>query len=119
MSRIDHNATLAEKRKRRVRAKLFGSAERPRLTVFRSNRFMYLQVIDDAEGKTLAAATDQSKTVKKTGTKIESAKAIAKKLFDKIKKSKIEALVFDRGSYKYHGRVKAVVEELRELGIKV
>ncbi|MPM80031.1 50S ribosomal protein L18 [bioreactor metagenome] len=103
------------KRKLRVRAKLFGTEERPRLTVFRSNKHIRLQVVDDKAGKTLAAASDFAQ---KSGTKSEKSAAVAKELLQALKSKKITQLVFDRSYYKYHGRVKAVAESLREGGIK-
>lgn len=100
----------------RVRAKVRGTTERPRLTVFRSNRLTYLQVIDDQLGKTVAstrsAATDKV-------TKIDETKVAAEDLAKKLKTANITKLVFDRGGYKYHGRVKAVAEVMREHGLEV
>ena len=117
MPRIKHNETLATKRKRRVRARLMGTADRPRLSVFRSNKHIALQVINDEAGKTLVSATDLNKGIK--GTKIERATKVAAELVKSLKKAKINKLKFDRGSYKYHGRVKAVAEALRAEGINV
>lgn len=122
MSRINHNQSLAEKRKKRVRGKISGTAARPRLTVYRSNKYTYLQVINDESGKTLAAANDLNMVKegeKLTGTKIEKAVLIADNLVKKLKSKKITALKFDRGSYKYHGRLKVVAEKLRQAGIEV
>jgi large subunit ribosomal protein L18 len=123
MAKINHNLSLAEKRKRRVRAKLHGTASRPRLVVHRTNKYTYLQVIDDVANKTLVAASDmeQRRASKKSDnlTKTQTAQEAAGKLVELLKKSKIKAVVFDRGSYRYHGRVKAVAEEVRNLGIKV
>lgn len=123
MANINHNLSISEKRKRRVRSKLNGTAKRPRLTVNKSNKFTYLQVIDDAAGKTLASASDIKikKSLKKgaTLTKTQAAVQATQELVKAMKKAKITAVVFDRGQYKYHGRVKAVAETLREAGIKV
>lgn len=115
--KIDHRKTKAEKRKLRVRAKVQGTAERPRLHVFRSNKHMYLQVIDDAQGKTVAAVS--SLRAKLTGNKTEQAKQITEQLVEKLKSNKVKKVVFDRGSYKYHGRVKIVAETMREQGVQV
>jgi large subunit ribosomal protein L18 len=112
---IHHAKSSKAKRVLRVRAKVRGTAERPRLTVFRSNRSIYLQAIDDQKGRTIAAAN--SMEVK--GTKMEQAKTTAANLAEKLKKAKVSKLVFDRGSYKYHGRVKAVAETMREQGMQV
>jgi len=122
MPKINQNVTLAEKRKRRVRGKISGTAERPRLTIFRSNKNTYLQVIDDQAGVTLAASNNLSmnKAGKKlTGTKLEQATQITSDLLKQLKSKKVNALRFDRGSYRYHGRLKAVAETLREAGIEV
>lgn len=123
MANINHNLSIAEKRKRRVRSKLHGTAKRPRLNVNKSNKYTYLQVIDDAAGKTLVAASDVAlkKALKKgqAVTKTQGAIQATEELLKAMKKAKITAVVFDRGQYKYHGRVKAVAETLREAGIKV
>lgn len=122
MQKINQNLTLAEKRARRVRAKVRGTAQRPRLTVYRSNKYTYLQVIDDEAGKTLASANDLSVKkvdVKVDGKKIENAVVVAQELAKQLKAKKITALRFDRGSYRYHGRLKAVADTLRETGIEV
>ncbi len=107
------------KRQKRIRAKIVGTSLRPRLTVFRSNQHISLQVIDDQAGKTLASASDLSKHAKDKVTKTASAVATSQVLLAALKKAKISSLVFDRSYYKYHGRVKAVAETLREGGIKL
>lgn len=117
MTKINHHITNIERRKNRVRAKLHGTAARPRVTVFRSNKFMSLQAIDDDKGVTLVAASDME--LKSKSTKTERAVEVAKLLAERAKKVKITAVLFDRGSYKYHGRVKAVADALRESGIQV
>lgn len=120
--KVNHKFTLAQRRKIRVRSKIKGTESRPRLTVFRSNKHLYLQVINDAIGKTLVATSDIAKDVQaavKGQRKMERAKTIAKDMSEKLKKAKIEAVVFDRGSYRYHGAVKLIAEELRNLGIQV
>ncbi|MBD3279091.1 MAG: 50S ribosomal protein L18 [Candidatus Pacebacteria bacterium] len=119
MANIKHNLTLAAKRKRRVRGKLHGTALRPRLTVFRSNKHIYLQVIDDDQGQTLASATDAGKANQHQGTKTVKAQQVAQDLAKQLQKKKIKQLIFDRGAYRYHGRIKAVAETLREKGIKI
>lgn len=107
------------KRQQRIRAKIVGTTERPRLTVLRSNEHISLQVIDDSIGKTLAAASDLVADKKVKATKTERAVAASKVLLEVLKKKKITSLVFDRSYYKYHGRIKAVAEALREGGIKL
>jgi large subunit ribosomal protein L18 len=116
---MDKNKAKNQRQARRhgrVRAKVSGSVIAPRLSVFRSNRGMFLQLIDDTEGKTLASAS--SKELKKTITKTEAGKELGKLIAEKAKAKKIAAAVFDRGAYKYHGRVKAVAEGAREGGLK-
>ncbi len=107
------------KRQQRIRAKISGTTERPRLTVFRSNEHISLQVIDDSIGKTLASASDLGKDQKIQGNKTQRAVAVAGVLLEALKKKKVSSLVFDRSYYKYHGRIKAVAEFLREGGIKL
>jgi large subunit ribosomal protein L18 len=106
------------RRHRRVRGKLFGTAERPRLVVFRSNRGIEAQLVDDTEGKTLAAAS--SLHVKKSfkGNKTAQAAEVGKLLAQNAKKANVETVVFDRGGYLYHGRVKALADAAREGGLR-
>ena len=106
------------RRHRRVRGKVRGSAERPRLGIFRSNRGIFAQLIDDDAGKTLAAAswTGLPKTFK--GDKSEQAAEVGKRLAEAAKKAGIETVVFDRGGYLFHGRVKALADGAREGGLR-
>lgn len=105
------------RRRRRIRSRVKGTAERPRLTVFRSNRGIYCQVINDLDGKTLVSAS--SLEIKETGLKkSEVAEKVGKMLAGKAKENNIEKVVFDRGSYLYHGRVKALAEGARKGGIE-
>ncbi|MFZ5376431.1 MAG: 50S ribosomal protein L18 [Patescibacteria group bacterium] len=119
MSKIQHNKTISERRQARIRKKLFGTAERPRLTVFRSNMHISLQVINDDLGKTLVGLADNSTKGKFTGNKTERAIKVAESVATSLKELKIKALVFDRGHYRYHGRVKAVAETMRKAGLNV
>ena len=106
-----------ERRHRRVRGKIFGTAERPRLVVFRSNRGIEAQLVDYLEGKTLAAASWlHLKSFK--GSKSEQAAEVGKLLASNAKKANVETVVFDRGGYLYHGRVKALADAAREGGLK-
>lgn len=104
-----------QKLKWRIRAKIAGTAERPRLSVFRSNKAIYAQIINDATGETLAAADSMS--LKATGTKIEQSQAVGKAIAEKAKGANIENCIFDRGGYLYHGRVKALADGAREGGL--
>ncbi len=101
--------------KAKIKAKVKGTKERPRLSVFRSNKFIYAQVIDDTTGKTLASANDV-KVAK--GTKIERAKEVGKMIATASKALKIDKVVFDRNGFKYTGRVKLVADEARAGGLK-
>jgi large subunit ribosomal protein L18 len=107
-----------ERRHRRVRRKVSGTAERPRLVVYRSNRGIEAQLVDDLEGRTLAAASHLGlgKTFK--GSKTEQAAEVGKLLAAAGKKAGLESVVFDRGGYLYHGRVKALADGAREGGLK-
>src|ERR687886_1718643 len=106
------------RRHRRVRGKVVGSAERPRLVVFRSNRGIEAQLVDDLEGKTLAAASWLQLKKSFKGSKSEQAAEVGKLLAANAKKAGIEACVFDRGGYLYHGRVKALADGAREGGLQ-
>ena len=100
--------------RRRVRAAISGTQEMPRLAVFRSNKEIYAQLINDIDGKTIAASS--SKDIK--GTKIEQAGAVGKAIAEKSIAAGVSKVVFDRGGYLYHGRVKALAEGARESGLK-
>ena len=106
------------RRRRRVRAKVSGTAERPRLAVFRSNLGIYAQLIDDHEGKTLASASSLALPKTFKGTKTDQAAEVGKRLAAAAEKAGIKACVFDRAGYLYHGRVKALAEGAREGGLE-
>jgi large subunit ribosomal protein L18 len=115
--------TKLERRSRiklRIRKVVCGTKDKPRLTVFRSNKQIYVQLIDDAEGKTLLSVSSRAKEIaEKTGiTKIEQAKLVGKLAAEKSKESGISMVVFDRNGYLYHGRIKALAEAAREGGLK-
>ena len=107
-----------ERRHKRVRGKIVGSAERPRLVVFRSNRGIEAQLVDDLEGKTLAAASWLNLKKSFKGSKSEQAAEVGKLLAANAKKANVDTVVFDRGGYLYHGRVKALADAAREGGLK-
>lgn len=111
-----------EKRKIRVRAKIKGTATRPRLSVFRSNQSIYAQLIDDEKGRTLVSVNEKEVSLKpkqktEKRTKIEKAGLVGGILAKKAARKKIKKVVFDRGSYRYHGRVKALAEGARKGGL--
>ena len=121
MKAIDKKIYQRQRRKRRVRGKVNGTAERPRLTVFRSNKNIYAQIIDDTTGRTLAAASTLDKDVKakvKNGATAEAAAAIGKLIAERGSKAGVGEVVFDRGAYIYHGRVKALADAAREGGLQ-
>jgi len=105
------------KRRRRVRAKVRGSAERPRLSVYRSNRGINAQLIDDDAGRTLAAVNWTEPDLRKASDRTEQAKKAGETLAARAKEAGIETCVFDRGGYQFHGRVKALAEGAREGGL--
>ena len=107
-----------ERRHRRVRNKIVGTAERPRLTVHRSNRGIEAQLIDDVDGRTLASANHLGLSKSLKGTKTEQAAAVGTALADAAKKAGVDTCVFDRAGYLYHGRVKALAEGAREGGLQ-
>jgi large subunit ribosomal protein L18 len=104
------------RRRRRVRAKVRGTAERPRLSVFRSNRGIQAQLIDDVRGHTLAAVSWTEAELKELG-RMEQAKRAGELLAQRAKEAGVEGCVFDRGGYRYHGKVKALAEGARESGL--
>lgn len=113
---MNDNNTKKLHRQKRIRTKIRGTSLRPRLTVFRSNKSIYAQIIDDAKKITLVSAHEAEKG--KTTGKIESAKSIGIELAKKALEKKVKDVVFDKGSYAYHGRVKALAEGAREGGLQ-
>jgi large subunit ribosomal protein L18 len=108
-----------ERRHKRVRGKVFGTADRPRLVVFRSNTGIEAQLVDDADGKTLAAANWLQLKKSFKGNKTAQAAEVGKLLAENAKQAGVRRAVFDRGGYLYHGRVKALAEAAREGGLKI
>jgi large subunit ribosomal protein L18 len=103
---------------KRIRGRMAGTQERPRLAVFRSLNHIYAQVIDDQQGHTLVAAASTEKDLKGKGGNVEGAKAIGKAVAERAKEKGIKRVVFDRGGYQYHGRVKALADAAREAGLE-
>ncbi|MCI6255549.1 MAG: 50S ribosomal protein L18 [Clostridiales bacterium] len=106
------------KRHKRVRAKISGTPERPRLNVFRSETNIYAQIIDDVNGKTLVSASSLEKAFECDGTKTDAAKKVGQVVAERAKAAGISEVVFDRGGYVYHGRVAALAEGAREGGLQ-
>ncbi len=117
IKKIDTNAARV-RRHNRVRKNISGTAERPRLNVFRSANHIYAQVIDDVKGVTLVAASSMDKDFEGYGGNIEGAKSVGKKIAEKALSAGIKEVVFDRGGYVYHGRVAALAEGAREGGLE-
>ena len=116
---MNNKSERRQKIRYRIRKKIEGSANSPRLSVFRSNKEIYAQLINDLDGKTLAAASSNEKEMKKAkGTKSDIAKNVGKLVAERAKKAGFETVVFDRSGYLYHGRIKALAEGAREAGLK-
>jgi large subunit ribosomal protein L18 len=117
MSKLKKQIATKERRKKRVKAKVRGNTDRPRLSVFRSNRGFYLQIIDDAKGITLVSA--HSRELKsKDGNNIKQAIKLGELLGKKAIEKKIKKVVFDKSAYRYHGRVKAIADAARQAGLE-
>lgn len=114
ISKIKKSSRLA--RKRKIRSMISGTAERPRLSIFKSNQHIYVQLIDDVVGKTLAAASDFE--IKNNGSFSEISKEVGALIAKKAKDAKVAQAVFDRGGYRYHGVVKSLADGAREGGLK-
>ena len=113
-----HNRQVArERRHRRVRKKVRGTAARPRLAVFRSNKHIYAQVIDDVSGVTLASASTIEKSFDGATATVDAAKQVGALLGERAKGAGVETVVFDRGGFSYHGRVAAIADGAREAGL--
>jgi len=114
-----HKVDARKRRHFRVRKKVRGTAARPRLSVFRSNKHIYAQVIDDVSGRTLASASTSEKGLSGSGATVDAAKAVGQRLGERAKAAGITTAVFDRGGFKYHGRVAAVADGARDAGLEL
>lgn len=118
MAKTAAGVVRREKIRKKIRKTVSGTSQRPRLSVFRSNKDIYAQIIDDTKGMTLAAANSRQKDIAgQTVTKVEKAAMVGKAIAAKAKELGIEAIVFDRGGYLYHGRVKSLADGAREGGL--
>ncbi|MBG7630490.1 MAG: 50S ribosomal protein L18 [Bacteroidetes bacterium] len=104
--------------KHRIRKIVFGTASKPRLSVFRSNKEIYAQLVDDNAGATLLSVSSRDKEIEATGSKLEVAKGVGKAIAEKAAKAGVEGVAFDRNGFLYHGRVKALADAAREAGLK-
>jgi large subunit ribosomal protein L18 len=119
MARIDKVHELRRRRHRRVRRKVSGTPERPRLSVFRSNRHIVAQVIDDVAGRTLAAASTVEPELRSSPTgNVEAARVVGRLVAERARAQGVRGVVFDRGGARYHGRVAALAEAAREAGLE-
>ncbi len=117
---MDAKVIRRQKIRYRIRKKIAGTVSKPRLSVFRSNNDIYVQVIDDVNGKTIAAASSNDKDIKaQAGNKVEKSKMVGAAIARKAVEAGVNAVVFDRGGYLYHGRVKAVADGAREGGLQL
>lgn len=107
------------RRHRRVRKKVRGTAERPRLSVFRSSRHVYAQVIDDVNGRTIASASTMEKDARGGAATVDAAKAVGKRVGERAKAAGVDTVVFDRGGFRYHGRVAGIADGAREAGLEL
>lgn len=117
MNQTKDKTLKRDRRRAKIRSKIEGTAACPRLSVFRSNKGMYVQLIDDAAGKTIASANATEVKKEQEGAKVGVGFSLGKLLAEKAKKAGVTAVVFDRGGYQYHGRVKAVADGAREGGL--
>ncbi len=118
MTQVASRGAARQKRHDRIRLRVTGTAERPRLVVFRSLKHIYAQVIDDAQRRTLAAASSLEPTLRGgTGTKTEEARAVGALVAERAKTAGVGQVVFDRAGYRYHGRVKSLADAAREAGL--
>jgi large subunit ribosomal protein L18 len=117
MIKMESRDALRRKRHERMRLRLQGTTERPRLSIFRSSKFIYAQVIDDATGRTLAAASSRETDMAGSSGKVDAARAVGRALAERAKAAGVKTVVLDRGGYQYHGRVRSLAEGAREGGL--
>jgi len=117
LKRTSQKQTVRFKHKKRIRSKVTGTAERPRLVVFRSNSNMYAQLIDDVKAHTIVAASTVEKELIKAGSNVEGAKLVGQLVAKRAQAKGVKTVVFDRGGYLYHGKIKALADAAREAGL--
>jgi large subunit ribosomal protein L18 len=119
MKRIKDKIRRRKKRKLSIRKKISGTALKPRVTVFKSNKYCYIQVINDKKGETLAAASNFEKDNRNINSKVENIGKLGEIIAERMQQKKIKQAVFDRNGYKYHGVVKAIADGIRKAGINI
>jgi large subunit ribosomal protein L18 len=117
-NKTSNKQVIRFKHKKRIRAKIVGTTERPRLVVFRSNANMYAQLIDDSKAHTIAAASTVEKELIKAAANLEGAKQVGQLIAKRAQAKGVKAVVFDRGGYLYHGKIKALADAAREAGLQ-
>ncbi len=118
MDRLSDKRHKHAQRKRRVRKKILGTTERPRLTVFKSHKNISVQAIDDSMGRTVASVSTLEKEMAEVKRSVDGAKVVGQKIAERLKAAKIKTVIFDRNGYRYHGIVKALADGARESGLK-
>jgi large subunit ribosomal protein L18 len=118
MDRLEQKISKRVRRRARIRKRISGTAERPRLTVFRSNRYTYVQAIDDVKGQTLCAASNLSKDSRAIRNTMVEVGKLGELIGSKLKEKGVQSVVFDRNGYRYHGIVKAIADGARKAGMK-
>lgn len=118
MNRLEQKCRRRVRRKKHIRKAVFGSAARPRMTVFKSERYLYVQVIDDQKGHTLAAASNLEKDLRKIKSNKAGGEELGQVIARRLKEKKIGMVVFDRNGYSYHGVVKSIADGARKAGIE-
>jgi len=117
MGKVDEKTRKRNKRKAHIRKNILGTSERPRMTVFRSNRHVYIQAIDDSTGTTLVSTSNLEKELNKFKNSVEDAAKLGEEFGKRLSGKKVKSVVFDRNGYKYHGIVKAIADGARKAGI--
>ena len=117
MNRLEHKKVKRARRKAHIRKRVAGTGERPRLTVYRSSRYIYIQAIDDVEGRTLAAASHREKALAGLKSTVAGGAQLGEVIGQRLKEKKIARVVFDRNGYAYHGVVKAIADGARKAGV--
>ncbi len=119
MKKIDDTTRKRLKRKASIRKKIHGTPERPRLTVYKSNRYTYVQAVDDVAGRTIAAASNLEKEHRSIVNKVAALEKLGQLVAERLKQKNVSAVVFDRNGYRYHGKVKAIADGARKAGLKL
>jgi len=118
MSRTEDKIRKRDRRKAHIRKKVFGTADRPRMTVFKSRRYLYIQVVDDSQGRTLASASNLEEDFRKIKSTVAGGQTLGEAIAKRLKEMKINTVVFDRNGYPYHGVVKSIADGARKAGVQ-